>query len=137
MDPIKQRIIELVPEIMELKFGCQVLFKDIVFNYVCRGKEGRSPTLMLITPDGERATVVIAEMEKMKYEILGRPIQLADVLLALQSQTKWDVFVMKNGNIVAMGESSVRWNLLETYDNQTQDVKNFIGRLLGISNVTG
>jgi len=64
-------------------------------------------------------------------------IQLADVLRAIEkSGNGVNVSMATNGNIGYWFDDKKdlkNWNLTTDYDHQTQEVKDFIGRLLGVN----
>lgn len=112
-DPIKAKIIELVPEIMGDWSGCDVC--GTMCSGMCDNDEG--PT--------------------------ARPITLADVLraiLATDLANRTNVLV-ESGGFISKRKwegnehkfiSGAEWNLTADYDGQTQEVKEFIGKLLGV-----
>lgn len=137
-DPITLKIQELVPEIMELKEGCRVshFLKGTGTILRVEKHEGESDTyclgfLALPEPIFER------EPLNLNWEILGRPITLADVLRAIRENGKL-VYVREDGSFYLEDEplqiyySGYFWNLALDWDNQTQKVKDFLGRLLGV-----
>ncbi len=134
---LKKIIQEANPEIMELKFGCEILceqvWADEIGNY-----------------HDEYGTVVFNELDKYPEEglsawvdsiqtlmplgeptkILGRPIRLADVLLAISNHIK------KNKNIYfsayfAYIDGKILWDLRQdNLDHQTEETKEFLINLL-------
>lgn len=93
---LQERIVKVVPEIMELKFGCKVKivggssFSGRVFDCV-DGDMTVQPH-----PYGEGSlrsngdSCGSCDFDKGEYEILGRDIQLADVLRAIEETRKTD-----------------------------------------------
>lgn len=71
-------VIKAVPEIMELKFGCEMRRMDFLLKYV--GKNNGQHALLIT---GKQELLFVDKIEEA-VEILGRPIRLADVLLAIQ-----------------------------------------------------
>lgn len=138
-DPIRAKIIELVPEIMETTFGCRVLMTS---------KEGTQYSTRVIDrwmePDKTYWYKVVGhngqnwEIEDFD-EILGHPIQLADVLRAIDRSGE-EILIGQKGEIYQLyGQPQERytgyvWNLALDFDNQEQPTKDFIGRLLGVTN---
>lgn len=109
-DSVKAKIIERVPEIVNDTRG---------FDLEAMSRGGVPKT--------------IGEKEE-------RPITLADVLRAINKPVRMQmmnipdvseaVMVPAIDNSVAVLLS--KWNLTTDYDNQTQEVKDFIGKLLGV-----
>lgn len=100
-DPIKAKIIKLVPEI---------LVPDTCGS-ACNCAQGTNT---------------------------ARPITLADVLRAYCfHEDKWLQTNWSETNVLGWFEADIlnmvaRWNKTTTYDGQTQEVKTFIGLLLGL-----
>lgn len=105
MDNVKAKIIELVPEINQRT--C-----DTCANYAC--------------------------IEHVLNQI-NLSITLADVLRATQkAQPLKIITVDTEGNFVEQlgyedWDTLFVWNLLEHYDNQTPELKAFVGKLLGVT----
>jgi len=117
------------PEIVELKFGCAVMVSD---KY------------------GERLDIIgsfkpIEEMgelaNKKIIETIGRPIRLADVLLAIgksydhrargyrvrmNGEAEFEVM----GKAIDTPQGWFGWNLKETLENQSEPTKKFVAELL-------
>lgn len=121
-DPVKAKIIELVPEIQE---------------QVC-------PKCSFKVPAKESGYHACGGFLRNRGEITERPITLADVLRAIaKSYDNWHD--ESYGVSLQLSEQScfllletnergyAKWNLLEPYDNQTQEVKHFIGTLIGVT----
>lgn len=124
-DPVKQKIVELLPEILELKFGCRI--EDFgTLRTICGYRAGGD----YLTDDGYWWTYSMLTQRKY-LDILGRPITLADVLRAILK--RYSPFAQS----VVFGASDVQellgmFNLTTDYDGQTQEVKDFIGKLIGV-----
>lgn len=106
IDPVKAKLIELLPEIEQ----------------VCRGKRENH-----YCPNCDNS--------------IGRPITLADVLRAIEEVGGTELYaVLADGEIwnvngiqgVKSYGVGITWNLALDYDNQTQEVRAFIGKLLGV-----
>lgn len=94
-DPIKAKIIELVPDILGV------------------GSKR----------DGHRIISVPVQ----------RKITLADVLRAIEKELGAGFAVFQGGQIWMGGKYTMFiWNLSADYDGQTDEVKEFIGKLLGV-----
>ncbi len=131
---LKNKIVEAVPEIMELKFGCRVLLEDdVVWTIyesmgdsvgVIHNHERRCPSKNQIT------------------KIIGRPITLADVLLALEkthghiaehlitSSGRFGVISGEDRETGAIHQFSCSWDLTKDLDDQSDATKQFLYDLL-------
>lgn len=130
---LREKIIETVPKIMELKFGCEVRFNayNEVFVYLRKSLKGNE----IIKKGGERISIVSIS----DVEILGRPIRLSDVLRALNYRRK---LVDEKYSIDTKGyltsfdknwfpKNQVEWNLsIDDLDSQSDEVKTFLYELL-------
>jgi hypothetical protein len=134
LDTIRRKCIEANPEIVELRFGCKLRHDSGDMYTVVRKERGDwIKTLEL----GDDDSVML------KFcEILGRPIRLADVLLAMRVEhseysvssagyfEEWslnqppDVFHLT-------ANSSARWNLVEDdLTKQSEQTIDFLYELL-------
>lgn len=146
-DKVKTRIKELVPEVMELKFGCVVeieytarhLFHHADETFVSNDKYGRWYFL-----NGELGVMKLQEGNEFTFiESLGSPITLAVVLRAIEkADVGLRVELSTYGDELLMGQyekpeqqgyySHAYWNLAKDYDDQSEEAKAFIGKLLGV-----
>ena len=162
---IREKCIEANEEIVELKFGCEIKITEAIDDKVYLDKE-RSwyktvPFTAVFIEDfrsgcsdpeccGDMGTEYacvgkdIFTLEEIgdveKYEIIGRPIHLADVLLAIQKRgEQWAID--DDGHIITLsGGTEVGtlvyegtgkyWNLKETLNNQSKETIDFIYQLL-------
>jgi len=103
------KIKTLVPEIMELKNGCRILAKDNTERFVL-GKTASLPKFVITLHDEQ------LNATNIKYsKILGRPIQLHDILLACK----------RNGHVSTLvyDELSSVWDLSKNYNEQSKQDK--------------
>ena len=128
-----KRIQKLVPSVMALEFGCEVLCSDLIQLDVDDYTEG----IATIVNEKEKILGYIANKTKFeteyrtfeysKYrviEILGKPITLAVVLRALKPKIDMNTYV-----ISSLLED---WNLeKDNFNDQSEETKTFIGGLLG------
>ncbi len=137
LEQLKAIIQKANPEIMELKFGCETS-EGIVFT----NQRGLKVEIY-IEGDGR-----IEEYHISDLKILGRPIRLADVLIAIgQTERQVDygygewavssVTVDSKGNFVALGgldgaSCDAKWNLKETLDHQSEETLNFLFKLFNL-----
>lgn len=142
---LKEVIQKANPEIMELKFGCEVLLKDFEKDFpnyvgIYAGRRwnkeiDKEVDLVVHKKSGHRHLV---QMDK-KYEILGRPIRLADVLLAIdQKYSDGNIRFVSDGGYfwnwdleTSPNEYGAIWNLKDdNLDNQSEETKSFLYELL-------
>lgn len=78
---IKRACIKANPKIMELNFGCEIVFEDITY-IVCNVISRKE--IEIFNVETHKVRVFDPDFLKKKSDdIIGRPIRLADVLLAL------------------------------------------------------
>lgn len=130
LELIKQKCIEANPEIIALKDGCYVLCKnnrDEYSNFFCGNVFGD----MLV----DKHNSIIRDLEIVKnnpdFKIIGRPITIADVLMAIQSgSTNKHYIFVKTGGTQGLMELIILWNLKETLENQSEEIIDFLYNLL-------
>lgn len=124
LEAVRQACIKANPEIVELKFGCDV--EIVIGSVACPAtivqKNYAGNWLVLIA--GQTATY----KDKQIYKIIGRPIRLADVLLALN--WKWIAITSTGSFMVGSAESSLRWDLLA--DDLTKQSPEMVDLLYGL-----
>jgi hypothetical protein len=154
-DPIKTKIQELCPDVMELKFGCDVVVKGI--------REDNPGCEYDVVVDDRKLDDGRIELgyfgrvpRKDIQQVLGSPITLAVVLRAISKRKRQKpqfgesemYSITENGlffhlrHIDTKGERTewpyigklrAEWNLTkDNYDDQTEETKKFIGNLLGV-----
>lgn len=84
MEELKKIIQEAVPEIMELKFGCEIVYPGYQKATIC----GQQLNTYRVYCEQRNycAFKMISDKEldlSLVHQILGRPIRLADVLMAI------------------------------------------------------
>ncbi len=137
LEIVRAACIRAVPEIMELKFGCEVLTQKgsgvIVVESHMVGF-GRGCKVIL----AGRTTVY--EGKERDFEILGRPITLADVLRAIgnvdyQYIVSFDGHILKLRNLTETGlmtyeGTGVYWNLALGLLDQSEPTLSFLAGIL-------
>lgn len=144
MTPLHQKIIEFVPEIKELKFGCRFSFIDGSRSCVVLDITHKHLDFMVYLPGIGWKIDRLARKDVDGYmKILGRPITLADVLRAIHLTAPANKtlvtlesdgqFIIKryddNGKTV---EGGPRWNLSTDLDGQSEECKAFLSKVLGV-----
>jgi len=124
---------EAVPEIMELKMGCAIKFRrNGETDFIASGKTGyKERPISTINFGSVRLSVV---------KSLGRPIRLADVLMAYNeihdSMSAKRFAIYFNGQVVYWDDDEKAhlecvWNLKDnSLDNQSDETKQFLIDLL-------
>lgn len=128
---IKQKVIEAVPSILDLKFGCEVQYKwDNKPKYIVVGtfevSEKNTPTQVECREIDGRKYDTVLSVDTL--EIIGRPIQLSDVLLAIKENSYHEIYTASwwvNVNTLIF-----KWNLLLPLDGQSEEVWAFLAELL-------
>lgn len=135
---IKEKCIEANPEIMELKFGCYINPSVDSVWYVLHELVGGYVNAIEIVQDEEHL-VYGAKTRIFPKEILGRPIRLADILIAIEKVKLGDVYYsirtggeIIKGNIETSYEEEVSfWNLrTDNLDQQSPECIEFLENLL-------
>lgn len=108
LNQLQEAIIELVPEIRELKFGCRVLDTQYGRNHIHKFiSQTTSFTYLLVAEKEYQEWTHIFEKH---YEILGRDITLCDAIIAIRS--KHNEFSDKEEfSISVLMYGASRWNL--------------------------
>jgi hypothetical protein len=137
-DPVKQKIHELCPDVLELKFGCLLLGEDGTTLHF-------DPYIVTYSVDPLPHVLARTENEFINFqtkEVLGSPITLAVVLRAIlktNPANRTKVTLESSGQFVETlynGSFSEKqlgptWNLsADNYDQQSEECKRFIGSLL-------
>ncbi|MFA5990476.1 MAG: hypothetical protein WC803_12845 [Sphingomonas sp.] len=149
MKPIEQidaevhaKVIEAVPDIVELKFGCRV---DICKNsphYVTVLRQFSSNTYFGEINAELREVVEVMDNFSVHrlpvsdiVQIIGRPISLPDILIAMDKLKKPEIvhiLIESDGELMieCNGDDfphyTGQWNLQKTYEDQEELVKRFI-----------
>lgn len=128
-DKIKQKIQELVPEVMELRLGCKIEYNDGIYFYHSTDYHG-AYNLYGFQPNYIHAKAIVGS------KILGSPLTLAVVLRAInggQPFSAQDQAWCDDVLNLLMHERGA-WNLAkDNYGEQSPETKAFIGQLLGVS----
>ncbi len=132
LEKIKLACQKANPSILELKFGCRILVQLPNLDHILK-------TIVAVGYNGAirfNYAPFWSTKEQIKFdrgfEILGRFIQLADILFMFQ-KLKLNAYVQESGKFHCEGYSTapgIIWNLLEPLDNQKPEVWDFIYSLL-------
>lgn len=94
IERIRKAVIKAVPEVMELKFGVRVKYKTQEWFFLKKGSGYMSNRDYLILYDEKGNT---SNPHPKYVKILGRPIRLADVLLAMRGKVSNKAFSLHSG----------------------------------------
>lgn len=143
MDKVKAKIVELCPDVMELKSGCEIEYDGETAyltgeTYTMGDAFGSVPARKFwVTNKGIKGIDSFHENGK-EWKILGSPITLAVVLRAIRNAGhgiygKGSSGGDDKGNWFFINDSKHAWNLEhDNYDQQSEECKQFIGSLLGV-----
>ena len=139
-----KRIQELVPSLMALEFGCEVRRKypsrkiryAKVLAHIGGGNFQVQERIDSSTNEEEYEKdyghCEITHYEPDSFEVLGKPITLAVVLMAInqkyiESNNVWFVYDLRQTQLSGIE----KWNLSkDNFNDQSEDTKTFIGNLL-------
>lgn len=151
---LNEKIIELVPEIVSLKFGCKVEVHVDSEGFANEGSIEHTPcanTTGYVTHseylecnDDYAGDILVKNIingylgedyDGISCEIIGRPITLADVLRAIRKISQhgsWSV--TQDGRLYDIGHDDCgpMWNLSTDLDGQTKETKDFLAKILGV-----
>lgn len=137
---VREAVIRVVPEIMELKFGCEVEFiprdGEMERGVIMREDLGNLHSPMEgyeVLVGGFQGRVGFIEREE-NYKIIGRPIQLADVLIAIGKSEKmaYTTLTLYGTKVTIVYRGSYcHWNLSQPLDGQEESTLEFLAELLG------
>ncbi|MCP6727350.1 MAG: hypothetical protein KJI69_05075 [Patescibacteria group bacterium] len=133
IEKIRKACISANEEIVELKFGCEVSISPredmvgVLPNYdliLCEKSKGRED--VWITTDHMTVNITGEDIK-----IIGRSLGIADILLAMEKASS-TLSVDTAGYFYELdeGEPLSRYNLKETFENQTDVFKRFIHNIL-------
>lgn len=139
---LKSKIVEAVPEIMELKDGCRVQYEFIHGGVAFEGTFlGNMFRTNKDDQWGLRVANCIMPIPNRHHfqktaKILGRPIKIEDVLRALQETEWWNGFNVCLDNEAGVSQiytengTSHSWTLGLPLDSQPEETISFLFQLL-------
>lgn len=139
LEVIKQKCIEANPSIMELGFGCEIekdgeIYKLAVETDLSLFSKTTENFWFCVSSKGQAVSLE----KNVRTTILGRPIRLADVLLAIREKNKenwlWQKWLdgshQAKKSIVSLIDYD-GWNLLkDNLTDQSQETIDFLSNLL-------
>lgn len=151
LSPLKQKIVDAVPEILELKFGCVVAvstpeFRNIIVDKINQDiKHTKEMSQRENAPDYTANTYFITrgflQTKKERIlgkknignvfileEILGRPIRLSNIILTFKIKNEKKKYVPI---VEEYGEILKQWNLAkDNLDDQSPECIAFLEKIL-------
>lgn len=135
MDELRKKIIKALPEILDLKFGCEVIMGSGLYTVLFYDEvEGEVSIAPKIRPKSKHCLNI--KKGRLGNKIIGRPITLADVLRAVDKIGLPKHFlILPSGNIYLfetgyLGEAKANWNLKEPLSGQSKETIEFLNNLL-------
>jgi hypothetical protein len=141
LEDIRKACVAVNGDITKLQFGCKVIIKDLDENSEYGSVSLHQDIIIadnLAEEDGFwelQCKSNTYECYTSGFEIIGRPITLADVLLAI-AETEYCSFLQIGLTtadkvlLTAKGGIFAYWNLLKTLDGQSEETVAFIHSLL-------
>ena len=139
LEAVRAAIIKAVPEIVELKFGCQIQrFENTVDTLVkiesfADGKH----VAHLVKADGDPLSYGPRTIDIENWKIIGRSIRLADVLVAAERMIEVSshgggaIYHYPNGDHNPRKTSGVQWDLkADDLSRQSEECVNFLHSLI-------
>lgn len=137
-EELRKKIIKVCPDILDLKFGCQV---TVDFD-----KDNKQKGWFFIDKDKEKIlfydenTDSCKHLWGTKFKIIGRPIQLSDILRAINKKLvpiNDSYYITDDGGIHKLKcsddegcEYCSEWNLEKPYNEQSEETIKFLYNLL-------
>lgn len=131
LEAVRRACIEANPEIVELKFGCGIEYGKQLPSYCLYGGVVSSGDIVLYLYTQCESIRVSKYQFRLFGEVLGRPIRLADVLLAVR-RVRLEIDNIPDH--LSMGVSNVgwrTWNLRkDSLEDQAEETVAFLATLL-------
>ena len=134
-EKLRSRIVELVPEIVELKFGCRLKSLDSEAVFITSENQYQTRSFL---HSGHNICYQFQKSEfEKEYEIIGRPITLEDILRAIGRRSDtWHVagdgaFCCLN-QVTGQFERVAQWHLGKPLEQQDEETLLFIAKILEI-----
>ncbi len=127
LEQLKEIIHKAVPSIMDKEFGCKVVKEKKIYKLYGKHKWADKVVIAISIDKG------LIQFAPDTYKILGRDIELSDILIVLEPlhldfryYYKDDLHIQfeKDGKLLGI------WNLTKTLDNQKPEVISFLLTLL-------
>ena len=128
---IRERCIEANPSIKKLEFGCEVEWKGAGASKGIFIKDKRDDSKSYLFYGSDRVETFDKEQCKEHVSIIGRPIRLADMLLAFKSENILAQVDTKGQINFQPFKGDTSWNLLkDNLQDQSPETIDFIYSLL-------
>lgn len=129
---VRDAVIRAVPEIVELKFGCQIEKDGEIYSLAVETDYGIfEKTLegywMCVSQSGQAVSL----SKGVRTNVLGRPIRLGDVLVAIDDKVNsWDFVCHANG-VMTFHRTEAKWNIRnDSLEAQSPETISFLADLL-------
>lgn len=133
-EKVREEVVRAVPEIMKLEFGCEIKWRQEVWRYVCHGRRPDGENTLMIIGDNKVANINEKEEIRLStdsYEILGRPITIADVLRAMNVKHKEEysksLYKVDDELLVGLIE---KFDLTKDLSGQSEECLSFLAGIL-------
>lgn len=132
---IRAKCIETIPEIVELKFGCQLLapwgrpvtiWDVIPTGHACENKY-LSEGIHYFYDSHRKGEFLHENSTQDAYKIIGRPITLADIIWLLCNGKNEEIDYAQDYGVMDVLN---KWNLLKTLEDQAPETIDFIYEIL-------
>jgi len=138
LNQIRESCIKANPEIVELKFGCRFIDRESTqtLMYLSQSKSSGATYAYSETLGDDCYLEDFRFEDPNKIEILGRPIRLADVLLALHNFVGGiECYPQSDSSLLIQSfnepKSSGKWNLSkDDLTLQSEEILSFLANLL-------
>ena len=127
---LREEIIKAVPEIAELKFGCEFEYKNKIYKFINLNKEGY---IIALTIDN---TITTLQADLRDIKIIGRDIQLEDCLIAIPEEkniyvSAWTgLFSVWSRALNEMVSQHTNWKPNKPLQDQSDEVHNLLWDLI-------
>ncbi len=131
LEIIRQACIKANPEIIELKFGCQIIHNNTGKIITITNFDEKEPYYGFSFVDGGIVPLFASGENKKELIIIGRPIRLSDIIFTLYKNKKAQYFGGMLDNNSIYFANRISWDLLHDDLNlQSEPTKKFIANLL-------
>lgn len=122
LEQLKKEIKRLRPEIMELKFGCELLWHDNQVHKIIEINQDKFWTDLTNNHCGHNFGFTLkVDLQTEVKEILGRTITLEDVLFCcVEAYSKFGIITKKSYEEMLGGVVGL-WNFSKDFDNQSEE----------------
>ena len=128
LNELKQKIIEAVPSILELKFGCEVINTEYGCNDINKFISSGKDFTYILKQDKEFQEWT--HRFKEFYEIIGRPITFEDVLRVIRVEDTRFYFTKDKDGASGIEQICDKWQFGKPLSEQSEETINFLHRII-------